>query len=108
MQSTFVDQVRSFNRFYTREIGLLAEHLPESEFTLAEARVLYELAQTDNQTAASIMRILNMDKAHVSRIVARFKKADLLTSRTSPEHGKQKLLSLTPHGKRSFKQLNRG
>ena len=60
---SLVGEVRSFNRFYTREIGLLAEHLPQSEFSLAEARVLYELAQAGEQTAADIIRTLGMDKA---------------------------------------------
>src|SRR5262249_48110462 len=93
---------------YTREIGLLAEHLPQSNLSLAEARVLYELAQSREQTAADIIRSLGMDKAHVSRIVGRFRDAGLLKSRVSPEHGKHKLLSLTAAGKRAFKQLNDG
>jgi DNA-binding MarR family transcriptional regulator/GNAT superfamily N-acetyltransferase len=108
MPSTLVDQVRSFNRFYTREIGLLAEHLPASEFTLAEARVLYELAQSHEQTAADITRSLKMDKAFVSRMMARFHVSGLLKERVSPDHGKQKLLSLTAAGRRAFKRLNHG
>jgi len=103
-----VNQVRSFNRFYTREIGLLAEHLPASELSLAEARVLYELAQLKEQTAAAIVRSLGMDKAHVSRIVARFRAGGLVRTRTSPAHGKQKLLSLSPAGRKVFKRLNLG
>ncbi|MEZ2346515.1 GNAT family N-acetyltransferase [Terriglobus sp. RCC_193] len=106
MPSSLVDQVRSFNRFYTREIGLLAEHLSGSEFTLAEARVLYELAQTQEQTAADIVRGLGMDKAHISRIVARFQNGGLVKSRISPEHGKHKLISLTAAGKKVFRRLN--
>ena len=105
---SLVDQVRCFNRFYTREIGLLAEHLPQSELTLAEARVLYELAQSGEQTAADIVRSLRMDKAHVSRIVARFRQARLLKSRVSPEHSKHTLLTLTATGRRAFKRLNDG
>jgi DNA-binding MarR family transcriptional regulator/GNAT superfamily N-acetyltransferase len=108
IQMSIVDQIRSFNRFYTREIGLLAEHLPESELSLAEARVLYELAQSKEQTAATIVRSLGMDKAHVSRIVARFRRGDLLQSRISPAHGKQKLLTLTSAGRKSFRRLNLG
>ncbi|HEY4355488.1 MAG TPA: helix-turn-helix domain-containing GNAT family N-acetyltransferase [Acidobacteriaceae bacterium] len=103
-----VDQVRQFNRFYTREIGLLAEHLPASDLSLAEARVLYELAQGSEPTAADIVRSLGMDKAHVSRIVARFRKRGLLRSRISPDHGKQKLLSLTAAGRKAFERLNLG
>ena len=105
---SIVEQVRSFNRFYTREIGLLAKHLPESDLTLAEARVLYELAHSEEQTAATIIRTLGMDKAHVSRIVARFAGAGHVNSRVSPKHGKQKLLSLTAAGKKAFKRLNDG
>ena len=85
---TTVDEVRSFNRFYTREIGLLDEHLPASDVTLAEARVLYELAHGGEQTAAEIARSLRMDRAHLSRIVARFKARGLLRSRVSAEHAK--------------------
>jgi DNA-binding MarR family transcriptional regulator/N-acetylglutamate synthase-like GNAT family acetyltransferase len=108
METSLVEQVRIFNRFYTREIGLLTEHLHGSDFTLAEARVLYELAQSREQTAADIIRSLGTDKAHISRIVARFQNAGLVKSRVSPEHGKHKLLSLTATGKRAFKQLNDG
>lgn len=105
---SLVEQVRSFNRFYTREIGLLTEHLLQSSFSLAEARLLYELAQREEQTAAEIIRSLEMDKAHVSRIVSRFKVAGLVKSRLDPAHGKHKLLSLTAAGKKAFKQLNDG
>jgi DNA-binding MarR family transcriptional regulator/GNAT superfamily N-acetyltransferase len=108
LQTCLVEQVRIFNRFYTREIGLLAEHLPGSEFTLAEARVLYELAQSREQTAADIIRSLGMDKAHISRIVARFQNAGMVKSRVSPEHGKHKLLSLTVPGRKAFQRLNDG
>lgn len=105
---SIVEQVRSFNRFYTHKIGLLEKYLPESDLTLAEARVLFELAQSREQTAATITRTLNMDKAHISRIVARFCNAGLLKSRVSPKHGKQKLLSLTARGRKAFKKLNDG
>jgi DNA-binding MarR family transcriptional regulator/GNAT superfamily N-acetyltransferase len=108
MPNLLVDQVRSFNRFYTREIGLLAEHLAGSDFTLTEARVLYELAQSSQQTAADIVRGLGMDRAHVSRIVARFLRAGLLNRRVSRQHGKHKLLSLTAAGKRAFRLLKQG
>jgi DNA-binding MarR family transcriptional regulator/GNAT superfamily N-acetyltransferase len=105
---TLVDEVRSFNRFYTREIGLLQKHLPQSDLSLAEARVLYELAQGGERTAADIIRSLEMDKAHVSRIVARFRQAGTVKSRISPAHGKQHLLSLTSAGKAQFRRLNQG
>ncbi len=107
---TLVDEVRSFNRFYTREIGLLDRHLPASDLSLPEARVLYELAQTPEggRTAAEVGRELKMDKAHLSRIVARFRLRRLVQSRASPHHGKHVLLSLTDLGRQTFAALERG
>lgn len=105
---TVIDEVRSFNRFYTREIGLLAEHLPGGDFSLPEARVLYELANGGEQTAAEIVRRLGMDKAHLSRMVARFRSRGLVESRVSPSHGKHLLLSLTEAGRAAFAALDRG
>ena len=101
---TLTDEVRSFNRFYTREIGLLNRRLPATELSLPEARVLYELAHAPaaGRTAAEIGRALGMDKAHLSRIVARFGARGLAQSRVSPDHGKLRLLSLTAAGRRAF------
>lgn len=103
-----VEEFRSFNRFFTKEIGLLDKHLLASDYTLAEGRVLYELAKNREQTAADIGRSLGMDKAHLSRILARFAKRNLVHGRASPDHGKQRLISLTDAGRRAFTVLDNG
>jgi DNA-binding MarR family transcriptional regulator/N-acetylglutamate synthase-like GNAT family acetyltransferase len=107
---TLTDEVRSFNRFYTREIGLLNRSLPATDLSLPEARVLYELAQAPQRgrTAAEIGRTLGMDKAHLSRIVARFVARGLLARRVSPDHRKHQLLSLTDAGREVFAAAEAG
>ena len=55
VQSAEIAQVRAFNRFYTSVIGLLAEGMHESVFSLAEARVIYELGKRRIPTAASAL-----------------------------------------------------
>lgn len=105
---TVVEEMRRFNRFYTRRIGLLNRHLPAGDASLPEARVLYELAQGGEQTAAALMRRLDMDKAHLSRIVSRLLARGLVQRRPSPDHGKHLLLSLTDAGRTTFDALERG
>src|SRR5580693_1088162 len=107
---TLTDQVRAFNRFYTREIGLLNRSLPATDLSLPEARVLYELAQAPEggRTAAEIGRTLSMDKAHLSRIVARFVARGLLARRVSPDHRKHRLLALTDAGRKVFAAAEAG
>ncbi len=103
-----VAELRAFNRFYTREIGLLEPHLPETDLSLAEARVLYEIAQREGLTGADLARSLAIDKARISRILARFKARKYLRSRPSPTHRKRLELSLTPTGRRVFARLEEG
>lgn len=101
---TLTDEVRSFNRFYTRELGLLNRSLPATDLSLPEARVLYELAHApeSGRTAAEIGRALKMDKAHLSRIAARLRARGLAASRISPDHRKHRLLTLTEAGRKTF------
>lgn len=103
-----VEELRDFNRFYTHKIRLLDEHLPASSFALPDARVIYELAKAGERTAAEIGRLLDMDKAHLSRIVARLRSCGIVQSRIDPHHAKHRLLSLTPAGLEAFAQLESG
>jgi DNA-binding MarR family transcriptional regulator/GNAT superfamily N-acetyltransferase len=103
-----VAEVRRFNRFYTRQIGLLNEHMPASDLSLAEGRVVYELATGGDQTSADICRKLEMDKAHVSRILARFRKRRLVRGREKPENAKHIIIGLAPAGRKMFARLDAG
>jgi GNAT superfamily N-acetyltransferase/DNA-binding MarR family transcriptional regulator len=100
-----VEELRRFNRFYTHQIGLLNERLSNSRFSLPQARVLFELAAGKAQTAAGLSRILDMDKAHLSRILARFRAQRLVLSRISPDHAKHRLLTLSKSGVDAFESL---
>jgi DNA-binding MarR family transcriptional regulator/GNAT superfamily N-acetyltransferase len=103
---TAIDKVRSFNRFYTRRIGLLDKGLSASPFPLAEARVLYELARGASRTAADLSRALGTDKAHLSRILARLGARGLVAAEPSPRHARHRLLSLTAAGRAAFAKLD--
>lgn len=106
--SETIEEVRRFNRFYTRELGLLDEGLTRSPFSLPEARTLYELASRPAQTAAEISRTLRMDKAQLSRILSRFEAGGMVVAETSPTHARQRLLTLTRAGRAAFETLNEG
>ena len=97
--------VRRFNRFYTRQIGVLNEGLLRSPFSLAEARVLYELAQRDKPTASALRLELNLDAGYLSRILRDFERRGLIKKRAAKD-GRQSLLSLTAHGSAAFARLN--
>lgn len=102
-----VAAVRSFNRFFTRQIGVLREGLLHSEFTLTEMRVLYELAHHGDQPSAALCRDLGLDRGYLSRIVARFESAGLVTKVASTTDGRSKVLHMTDHGRAVYEPLDR-
>lgn len=102
-----IAEMRAFNRFYTRQIGLLNEGLLKSEFALSEARVLYELGSRDGLTAADLYRDLGLDPGYLSRMLKKFETRKLVSRRASDTDGRQSILTLTKQGRAAFERLNR-
>jgi DNA-binding MarR family transcriptional regulator/GNAT superfamily N-acetyltransferase len=97
--------VRRFNRFYTQRIGVLQEGWLKSPFSLAEARVLYELTQRDKPTASELAKDLGMDAGYLSRILRGFEARGLIVKAISDRDGRQSLLSITERGRQRFAPL---
>lgn len=108
MTSAHALDVRAFNRFYTRRIGVLAPKLAGSDFTLPEARVLWELAHHAPVSASGLSKSLQLDAGYMSRLLRGLKGRGLLASQAHPSDGRQTLLKLSAAGKRAFAPLDRG
>ena len=101
-----IKAIRHFNRFYTRQIGVLNQGLLDSPYSLTEARVIYELAQKETCTATELGSELNLDMGYLSRILANFQKKGLLLKEPAPRDKRQSLLRLSPSGQQAFAMLN--
>src|SRR5262249_7309864 len=103
-----IGAIRSFNRFYTRQLGLLREGMHQSRFSLAEARVLYELARGSALTAGAVAGALDLDPGYLSRILGKLINQDLVIKQPSASDRRQQQLSLTRRGWEEFARLDSG
>ena len=111
-----ISDIRRFNRFYTQKIGVLQEGLLDSAYSLAEVRVLYELAHWPGDTGRgttgeppSARRLavrLGLDEGYLSRLLRGFEEQRLIVRKPSPDDGRENVLSLTPRGRKAFAPLD--
>lgn len=96
--SQHIEAVRHFNRFYTREVGLLRKTFLDTPWTLGEMRVLYEIHTAPGILAKEICAKLGLDPAYLSRMISSFIKQGLLRREPSTDDARQLHLFLTDIG----------
>ncbi len=106
-----VQAVREFNRVYTNLIGLLRGGYLDSPYSLTEARVLFELAQTgpaghSESEISALRRSVDIDAGYLSRILARFEADGLITRRRSDADARRRVITLTSAGEHAFRGLD--
>jgi DNA-binding MarR family transcriptional regulator/N-acetylglutamate synthase-like GNAT family acetyltransferase len=104
--AALVHPVRSFNRFYTREIGVLQDRFLGTPFSLAEGRVLQEIALHEQATATDVGKALGLDAGYVSRLLRSFHQRGLVRRTRSNVDGRRVHLSLTRSGQAAFARLD--
>ena len=102
-----VEQVRAFNRDYTRRIGVLAEGLLDTPWSLTQARVLYEIAHRPGVTSTELASELSLDRGYLSRILKGFEGKRLLGRTTASGDARRQHLRLTAAGWQVFAPLER-
>jgi DNA-binding MarR family transcriptional regulator/ribosomal protein S18 acetylase RimI-like enzyme len=102
-----VAAMRRFNRFYTQTIGVLEKGYLGTDYTVAEGRVLYEIAKADGTTAKAVGEIVGLDAGYLSRIVARLERDGVVARERSKADGRSAILQLTAHGAEVFGPFDR-
>lgn len=100
-----VHSIRHFNRFYTRQIGVLEEGLLHSPYSLTEVRVMFELAHRKQATATELVNELGLDGGYLSRILRSFDDHGLIVKKPSSTDKREVRLCLSPKGQQVFRPL---
>lgn len=106
MTENAIAGVRRFNRFYTRHLGLLGASILQSQFSLTEVRVLYELAHRDSVNASDLSKDLGLDPGYLSRILRGFQARGLVQKTAELTDRRRSRLELKEKGKEIFAQLD--
>ncbi|WP_227699106.1 MarR family winged helix-turn-helix transcriptional regulator [Spirosoma radiotolerans] len=100
-----IKQIRYFNRFYTAHLGLLNHPILESDYSLSEVRVLYEIGEANQVTAQQLSERLKLDKGYLSRLIKLLTKQGILLKVPSSSDGRALQISLSDAGRSLLKRL---
>lgn len=106
MNEQNIAKVRAFNRFYTSIIGLLNKYLLDSNFTLPEVRVMYEIDTQGKISSKDIIQNMGIDKGYLSRLLIKLQKQGIIQRTSLKEDGRVQLIELTPKGIEAYSKLN--
>ena len=105
-RTEIIGNIREFNRYYTVVLDLLNRHVLGSGYSLAEARLLYELSENGPCIANELAHTLQMDKSYLSRILAGFEKKGLVRREPVPRDSRANAIALTERGMACLSDLS--
>ena len=98
--------VRAFNRFFTRHVGALDADFLGTDMSLAEARLLFEIANRTAPVAADLRAALDMDAGYVSRMLRRFETRGWIVRSRGEDDTRRHPIALAPAGRAAFETLD--
>lgn len=105
-RAAVIDDIRGFNRFYTNILGLLDKHILESDFSLTEGRILFELKELGMCRANTLSQQLTIDKSYLSRILTKFEANGLIEKEVSGQDSRAYLIRLSEKGMEAVQRLS--
>src|SRR5258706_9393718 len=106
MNEIIISKIREFNRFYTNITGLINNHILESDYSLTEVRIIFEIYHNPTITARKIMETIQVDEGYLSRLISSLIKRKIVIRKKSKEDGRVYALALSAKGEKIFLQLN--
>lgn len=102
-----IKKIRAFNRFYTKKFGLITKRFLESDYSLIQARILFELDKSTTLFAKDLVKEIEIDPTYLSKILKKFEKDGLLSKKISSRDSRKLVLSLTKDGKKAYSYLRK-
>lgn len=106
MERSIKSDVRSFNRYYTNLTGLLDKRYLETQYTLTETRILFEISPVGKIDTSEIIDALLIDKGYLSRVLKKFEKNNLIIKLKSKNDSRASQIFLTDKGMTELDILN--
>lgn len=107
MEKEIRDKIRQFNRYYTAVLGVLNRQYLGCRFSLPETRIIQAIFHNPNCNANDIVKLLNIDKGYLSRLLKKFEQQNLILRLTSTSDRRSELLKLTDKGTSVFHQIDK-
>lgn len=106
MDKEFIYDIRQFNRFYTKLLDLFNNQFLDTEYSLTEARILFEISEKTNCIANNLVQELNIDRSYMSRILRKLEREELIKKKSSAIDSRKNFLFLTKKGEELLDKIN--
>lgn len=100
-----VNEIRKFNRFYTVNMGFLNSGYLDTDYSIAEIRILFEIKMRENCIQSDITKSLHIDKSYLSRLIKRLCKIGLVEKNKSDRDKRAAYIMLSEKGKIETQKL---